>query len=136
VPDGKGDDLLRFPDEHRSYPSFVSAATFLDIANTPPELSDFFGLKTQNAGITRIHCPLLAFYGTRGDVGGEVDLQNIRSSTRRQASGPSRVDTTMIQRGDHMYTGEEAQVAQAIAEWADRLSISSSPSKGSDPVKP
>jgi hypothetical protein len=30
----------------------------------------------------------------------------------------------MINGGDHMYTGEEAQVAQRIAEWADRLAAS------------
>jgi pimeloyl-ACP methyl ester carboxylesterase len=133
VADGKGDDLLRLPG--RSFPSFVSAATFLDIAKTPPELSDFFGLQTQNAGITHIRCPLLAFYGTRGDVGGEAELERIKSSIKRQPSGPSRVDTVMIQRGDHMYTGEEAQVAQAIAEWADRLSIPD-PSNGGVPSKP
>jgi len=118
VADGNGEELLRLP--NRSFPSFVSAATFLDTAKTPPALSDFFGLQTQNAGITRIRGPLLAFFGTRGDVGGEPELELIKSSIKRHATGPNRVDTMMIQRGDHMYTGEEAQVAQAIAEWADR----------------
>ena len=121
VADGNGDDLLRLP--NRSFPSFVSAATFLDIAKTPPELSDFFGLQTQNAGITRIRCPILAFFGTRGDVGKEADLDLVTAAIKRQSNGPSRVDTIMIQRADHMYTGEEAQVAQAIADWADRLAI-------------
>jgi hypothetical protein len=36
-------------------------------------------------------------------------------------SGPSRVDTVMIQDADHMYHGEKAQVAQTIAKWADTL---------------
>jgi len=27
----------------------------------------------------------------------------------------------MIENADHMYTGEEAQVAQVIAKWADSL---------------
>ena len=121
VADGNGEELLRLP--NRSFPSFVSAATFLDTAKTPPELSDFFGLQTPNAGITRIRCPLLAFYGTRGDVGGEADLERIKSSIKRHASGPGHVETIMIQRGDHMYTGEETQVAQTIADWADRLSV-------------
>ena len=65
--DGRGDDLVRDP--KRSFPSFISAATFLDIANTPPEFKDFFGVQTPNPGVTRIHCPLLAFFGARGDVG-------------------------------------------------------------------
>ena len=118
--DGRGDDLLRLPNQ--SFPSFVSAATFLDIAKAPPEVLDFFGEHTSNPGVTRIRCPILAFFGTReSDIGTEADLQVIKSSTARQPLGPSRVNTVMIQNADHMYTGEEAQVAQTIAEWADRL---------------
>lgn len=117
----EGDALIRDP--KRSFPSYISAATFLDIADAPPETKDFFGVQTQtlNPGITRIRCPLLAFFGTKGDVGNEEDLELLRSSIHRQPSGPSRVDTAMIRNGDHMYTGEEAQVAQTIADWMDRV---------------
>jgi hypothetical protein len=31
------------------------------------------------------------------------------------------VETIMIQNTDHMYAGEEAQVAERIARWADAL---------------
>lgn len=117
--EGRGDDLVRDP--KRSFPSFISAATFLDIANAPPEFKDFFGVQTQNPGVTRIHCPLLAFFGTKGDVGTEADLELLKSSIQRQSSRPGRVDTVMIQNADHMYVGEEAQVAETIAEWADTL---------------
>ncbi len=120
VADGHGDDLLRIP--NRRFPSFISAATFLDIANTPPEQQDFFGVQTPNPGVTRIRCPLLAFFGTREpDIGGAADLELLTSAVRRQSGGPSRVKTVMIQHADHMYAGEEAQVAQTIAEWADTL---------------
>lgn len=57
--DGRGDDLVRDP--KRSFPSYITAATFMDTANTPPEYKDFFGVQTSNAGVTRIRCPLLAF---------------------------------------------------------------------------
>ena len=117
--DGHGEDLVRDP--KRSFPSFVSAATFLDIASTPPEFKDFFGVQTNNAGITQIRCPLLAFFGTKGDVGTEADLELLKSSIQRVSSGPSHVHTIMIQNADHMYTGEEVQVAQTIAKWADTL---------------
>jgi pimeloyl-ACP methyl ester carboxylesterase len=118
---GEGDALIRDP--KRSFPSYISAATFLDIANSPPESKDFFGVQTQtlNPGVTRVRCPLLAFFGTRGDVGNEEDLELLKSSIQRQRSGPSRVNTVMINGADHMYTGKEAQVAQIIAEWADTL---------------
>ena len=39
VDDGAGDDLLRLP--HRSFPSFISAATHLDIITTPREYTRF-----------------------------------------------------------------------------------------------
>jgi hypothetical protein len=77
--------------------------------------------ETKNPGVTRSRCPLLAFFGTRWDVGDAAELELLKSSALRQSSGPSRVNTVMIQNGDHMYTGEEAQVAQTIAQWADDL---------------
>ena len=126
--DGKGDDLVRDP--KRSFPSFISAATFMDIVNTPAEYKDFFGVQTPNPGVTRIQCPLLAFFGTRGDVGDQEELALLKSSIERQSSGPSRVHTVMIQNADHMYTGQESQVANTIAAWADSLQ----PSTGTPPT--
>jgi pimeloyl-ACP methyl ester carboxylesterase len=116
---GEGDALVRDP--KRSFPSYISAATFMDIANASPATKDFFGMQTTNAGVTRVRCPLLAFFGTRGDAGTEADLESMKSAIQRQPAGPSRVDTLMIRGGDHMYAGEEQQVATAIAQWADTL---------------
>jgi pimeloyl-ACP methyl ester carboxylesterase len=116
---GEGDALIRDP--KRSFPSYTSAATTLDIANAPVTSKDFFGEQTPNAGITRIHCPLLAFFDTQGDVGTAADLDKLKSTIQHQTTGPSRVTTAMIQGGDHMYTGQEAQVAQVIANWANTL---------------
>jgi len=113
IVDGRPEDLVQGP--------FVSAATFMDIINTPPEFQDFFGIQTPNPGVTRIHCPLLAFFGTNGDVGNEEDLELLKSSIKRQRAGPSRVNTVMIQGADHMYAGQEDSVAQVIAGWADTL---------------
>ncbi len=118
--EGQGDALVRDP--KRSFPSYISAATFLDIANnSTPESRDFFGVQTPNPRVMRIRCPLLAFFGTRGDVGSEADLELLKSSIKRQSNGPSRVETVMIRGADHMYAGEEAQVAETIAKWADTL---------------
>lgn len=121
--EGRGDDLVRDP--KRSFPSFTSAATMMDIVNSPPEVKDFFGTssETRHPGITRIRCPLLAFFGTRGDVGGEKDLQLLKSSIAHQASGPSRVDTAIIEKADHMYTGEEAAVARTIGDWVNSVAL-------------
>jgi pimeloyl-ACP methyl ester carboxylesterase len=119
VEDGAGDDLLRLP--NRSFPSFVSAATFLDMVNTPREYKDFFGTQIADPAVMRVRCPILAFFGTKDDVGSEADLKLLKSSVQRLPSGPSRVDITMIQNGNHEYVGEEAQVAKTIASWAGTL---------------
>jgi pimeloyl-ACP methyl ester carboxylesterase len=117
--DGQPEDLVKDP--KRSFPSFVSAATLLDIINTPPELKDFFGVQTANPGITRVHCPLLAFFGTNGDVGDEKDLELLKASIKRQRSGPGSVTTALIEGANHMYAGQEDHVAQVIANWAETL---------------
>jgi pimeloyl-ACP methyl ester carboxylesterase len=119
VADGRGEDLLRLP--NRSFPSFVSAATYLDDSKALAEMLDFFGEHTTNPGVARIRCPILAFGTRESDVGTEADLQVLKSSTARQPRRPASVTTAMISGADHMYTGEEAQVAQTIATWADRL---------------
>jgi pimeloyl-ACP methyl ester carboxylesterase len=120
VADGRGEDLLRFP--NRSVPSFISAATYLDLAKGEPEMRDFFGVELANPPVTRIRCPILAFFGTKEpDIGTAADLELLRTTVKRLPSGPGRVDTVMIQNADHMYKGEEAQVAQTIAKWADTL---------------
>ena len=124
VADGQGEDLIRLP--NRSFPSFISAANYLDQANTPREFLDFFGLAGKDAAISHVTCPLLAFFGTRDDVGGEADLEAVRSSRKRLSTGPSRIDTAVIQGGDHMYTGEEAQVAGVVADWINRAILRAS----------
>jgi pimeloyl-ACP methyl ester carboxylesterase len=117
IHDGAGDDLLRLP--NRSFPSFISAATYVDIWTTPREYRDFFGTQTPNPAVTRVTCPILAFFGSKDDIGGEKELTLLKSSVERLSRGPRRVDTTMIKNGTHEYVGEEAQVAQAIAHWAE-----------------
>jgi len=68
----------------------------------PDELSHCFGAVGTN----------------EAEIGTAADLELLKSTLQRLPTGPSRVDTVMIQNADHMYRGEEAQVAQAIARWA------------------
>lgn len=121
---GEGDALIRDP--KRNFPSYTSAATFLDIAAYLADSGarDFFGVQTSNAPITRVTCPVLAFFGTNGDVGGQSDLDLLASTIRRQKGGPRSVTIKLIDGADHMYTGQEGQVAQVIASWAAGLTTS------------
>ena len=119
---GRGDDLLRIAG--RSFPSFISADTFADIANTAPGQKDFFGMQGTNADVTRIHCPLLAFFGTReGNIGTEEQLKAMKAAVERLPTRPNRVDITMIKGADHMYAGEEEQVAETISRWVGGFTV-------------
>jgi pimeloyl-ACP methyl ester carboxylesterase len=120
VADGRGEDLLRFP--NRPSPSFVSAATYLDLAKMHPKWKDFFGFQTPEPPVTRVRCPILVWFGTKEpDIGTAADLEALKTHVKRLSGGPSRVDTAVIPNADHMYNGEEARVAQTLAEWADTL---------------
>src|SRR5579862_6136947 len=116
---GSGEDLLRLP--NRSFPAFISAATYLNMENAPRAYKDFFGTNTTDAGVTKITCPLLAFFGTTDDVGGAADLIKLKACIQRLHSGPRRVDTTSIVGGNHEYVGQELQVAQKVSKWIETV---------------
>jgi pimeloyl-ACP methyl ester carboxylesterase len=100
---GESEALVRDP--KRSFPSYISAATSMDLANESLSARDFFGVHTPNPDVTQLRCPLLAFYGTWGDVGTEADLELLKSCIKRQSTGPSRVDTVMIRKADQHVHG-------------------------------
>jgi pimeloyl-ACP methyl ester carboxylesterase len=115
---GEGDALFRDP--KRNFPSYISAATYLDIfSSEAPKDVDFFGIKRPSAAIARMP-PLLAFFGTDDDVGGQEELALLKSAVAQQAGAPP-VTTALIAGADHMYTGQEQQVADVIARWAAGL---------------
>lgn len=114
----KGDALVEDP--KRSFPSYNSAATMMDIVNTPPQYDDFFGVNVTNAAISKIQCPILAFYGTRDDIAGEKDLELLKACVKKQPK-PVSVTTTLIKGADHMYMGEEEQVSDLIATWINEV---------------
>jgi dienelactone hydrolase len=116
--ENKGDELIKDP--KRSFPSYISAATLMDIANSPLEYKDFFGVQTPNPGITKIQFPILAFYGTYDDVGNEKTLELLKNSIQKQPMGPTSVTTTMIQGAEHMYMGKEKQIAEVIIDWINK----------------
>jgi len=110
VAQGRGEELL----PAGSYADFlgndtVSAQTYLSWGG---QALDLFGL--QAAGVlAEVRRPIFACYGTKGDVGNEIDLALIRA----KASSSSAVHTTMIEGADHGFLGAEVSLAEAIVEW-------------------
>jgi pimeloyl-ACP methyl ester carboxylesterase len=71
----------------------------------------------QPATISEVNCRVLAFYGTK-----EVSAQNMLQTIQARATGAASVDTRLIEGADHIYSGQEEQVARVIAEWVgDRI---------------
>jgi pimeloyl-ACP methyl ester carboxylesterase len=64
------------------------------------------------ATISLVNCPMLAFYGTK-ERSAETMLQKIQAA----ATGAPSLDSRLIEGADHIYSGQEEQVAQAIAGW-------------------
>jgi len=115
VDEGAGEDLLRLA--NTAFPSFISAATFLDTENTPSVYKDFFGIGgAQSPGITRLNCSMLAFFGSSGDIAGEKELKQAEAAIQKTGAR-TKITTLMIANAGHEYVGEEAQVAEKIAHW-------------------
>jgi pimeloyl-ACP methyl ester carboxylesterase len=94
----------------------VSAQTLVDRAHTG---IDAYGFDTPGAPITRVTCPILAFYGTKEmAVGGPEALATIE----RNATAAARVETLMVEGADHSYYGHEQEIAKLLARWVGGLS--------------
>jgi pimeloyl-ACP methyl ester carboxylesterase len=110
VAEGRGMDLLpRNPDRPINFNQ--SAQALLNRARTS---LDVYGWQNPDPAVARVRCPILAFLGTNEEwVGTASDLDVIR----RNAKAAARVDTRMIEGADHVYTGQEDEVAALVAEW-------------------
>jgi pimeloyl-ACP methyl ester carboxylesterase len=107
VEDGRGRELLPW----RGAAPEVSAQTYLTNARLE---YDPYGVDNPDPLIARVRCPILAFYGTRDDEGMDA-LEGIR-----RAAGPDvRLETTLVEGADHVYTGRRSEVATVIADWLD-----------------
>lgn len=89
-----------------------SAQTVADKANV---LSHLLTADEGEPTIAAIRTPILAFFGTT-ERGGEATLEAIR-----QNASAARVSVESIEGADHVYSGHESEVAQAIARWMESL---------------
>lgn len=118
VAGGHGDDPVP-PTDPAAKPSPTSAATLVDLASMGVELTDFYGVQTPNPPVARVRVPILAWFGTDGDVGTAADLELLENTLKHVQGGPRRVSTAMIPQATHMLDGHEARVAQILADWVN-----------------
>ena len=74
-----------------------------------------------HACITKIQCPILAFYGTNHDIGNEKTLELLKASIKNQPKGPISVTTTKIKSAEQMYMHKEVEVTEVITNWIDDI---------------
>jgi hypothetical protein len=109
---GRGDELL--PALMGAYWYRLSARNIVSRASV---LSHTYLSQNASRFIAGVRCPILALFGTAGDVGGANELQTIRHN----AINAVHVDTRMIEGADHVYTRHEAQFAGLLIEWLQSL---------------
>jgi alpha-beta hydrolase superfamily lysophospholipase len=109
---GKGEEVL----PQLEVPWYrMSARTFLGRARIAQHV---FNSETQIPHISKVACPVLAFYGSEEEwCGSADDLETIRSN----ASAAQRVDTQIIEGADHVYWGKADEAARLIGDWVDGL---------------
>jgi pimeloyl-ACP methyl ester carboxylesterase len=111
VADGRADELL---------PPLMGAPWYrLSAANVVSRTRVLRTLYASEEGepvLASVHAPLLAFFAA-ADVGAADELETIRRNT----SGAPAVETALLSGGDHVYTDVEAETADLIAAWIERL---------------
>ncbi|MFN8524680.1 MAG: alpha/beta fold hydrolase [Chloroflexota bacterium] len=114
VAEGRGNDLLPWGTSPAGAGTH-SAQTYL---NRVRSNIDVYGHDTPDPPVAQIRCPILAIYGTNEAwVGSAPDLDVIE----RNATSAPRVQKTMIEGADHIYTDKQPELAKILADWMDTL---------------
>lgn len=112
VAEGRGHELL---------PDTMSAPWYrLSAANVVSRTEVLDHTYTSDKGtphIAAVNCPIFALFGTNHDVGGQGELDTLKA----QAVNAPSVETRLIEGADHGYVESEKAVAEAIADWIDKL---------------
>jgi pimeloyl-ACP methyl ester carboxylesterase len=115
VADGQAEELLPGPWIRLSARTLLSTHRF-DL--------DQFGRARPDAPIARVRCPVLAILGTNEpSIGVPDDLETVR----RNARAAPRVELRVLEGADHSYAGQEAELAEVLADWIAGVSNDPSP---------
>lgn len=82
-----------------------------NIVSRADVLNHVYASSEKTPEIAQIKCPILAFFGTGGDVGGIDELETLKQN----AVQTPKIETRLIEGADHVYTGRETPVADLLA---------------------
>jgi hypothetical protein len=77
---------------------------------------DLYGVASAEPLLTRVGCPLLAWFGTAADEASLGDAAALERVRRTLPPGIS-LDVRRIDGANHMYNGHEDAVARVLADW-------------------
>ncbi len=123
VADGRAEELLPGPWIRLSARTLLSTHRF--------EL-DQIGRARPDAPIAHVRCPVLAILGTNEpSIGVPDDLEAVR----RNAGAAPRVELHVLEGADHSYAGQEAKLAEVLADWVATVGVSNNPSPSVRPLR-
>lgn len=113
VAEGRGLELLLpFPAPGATT---VSAQT---VVSGRPLRAALFGHDGRPPAVALVRCPVFAFLGSEEAwLGTPADLEWLKAT----ATAAPRCETRVFAGADHVYTGREAAVADAVADWVQTL---------------
>lgn len=98
----------------------VSAQTLIDRFDDgkPADTFDFYGRNSTSAfqALSRIKVPVLAVYGSQGEIVGPGGTDEAITLLRQHAGCAASFDSLLVP-GNHWYMGGEQQAAEGIAQW-------------------
>jgi len=110
VADGQAEELLPGPWIRLSARTMLSTHHF-DL--------DQFGRARPDPPIARVRCPVLAILGTNEP---SIGLPDDLEAVRRSARAAPRVELRVFEGADHAYAGQEAELADVLADWVAGVS--------------
>lgn len=117
VGEGRSVDLMPFGTLRGSVQATVSAQVYV---NRVQVNRDLHGSEQVSPALSRVECPLLAFFGAQEQVAGR-DVNGFLDSIARNAASAPFVERALIPGAGYFFGGAELAVAERIARFLARV---------------
>ena len=117
IAEGHEKELLPWGSRSSRQVATISAESYVDLDRVHEAL---YGLGNIRPALSRITCPILAWYGTKERLANK-DIDDFLNRVRHTATSSSLVETKKIAGVDYFYTGSEKAIAGQIARWSMKL---------------
>lgn len=120
---GRAQDLMPWGTRPGALRSTVSAQVYLSRARVH---RDLYGYGEQPPALSRVSCPLLAWFGDRETKEGR-DPKLFLDTIRRNATRAAFVETRIVRGASYLYGGAEPAIARELLRWVGRVTEPTAP---------